>query len=741
MGKIIKVVTAIFVFIAVNLYFGIQLIERVEVFRLENAPVAVEVVKDDVPAGIIAADINFDGDEEIIFEAVERVPDRIVAWIFDPLKKDASLGPFPGKREFSPFSSLFGAYLDKRSKSPVFRLLDYSAGYFVLKEEDYRGEIQKELPFEKTGVKFPADRFGLSKPVFADLESDGRDEMLIILRSYYIHSPRCVVCFEPETGKLLWEYDMGASVQDMEIADLDGDGKKEIVISTHAINNGARMNGTDDAHSYVIVLDHRGNLRWKEETGDWYSRVQSTTADLEDDGFLEIVTAMSSHRVRAEVKGKLFIFDGLSGKKKACYLRLHSSFSKPIVRMTRDRRPRIYVGDASGYIRMFDHRLNLLKTVWEYAPIHILSASSSSVWPCLIALTHERLVAYDWDLERKVFDHPFGSPLYKSEEISALTFSPFHIRGKSGILLVADKLLWIHPLEGSLAGAVKHTVTSGTLAAAAALILFNVFFVFALRAVRPPEARLLRTSRRKVKEISRFLRHLRELAQEIKNPISTISWTAEKIKRSADSLIDTTGDINAVENYTRLAEFLAEDGKILKQQANHLLRLVRTFKPQFRDVALKPLLQHLSEHYRTVTEENIHVRLEMEEDVSLSLDEELFKEAIVNLVDNAIDAMTRQESGRLTVSVVPVVSPAKGRIEQVVVEVEDTGSGIEESDLSRVFDPFFTRKEKGKGTGIGLFICKRIIDAHGGMIDIYSRKNFGTRVTVTLPVKRKRRAK
>lgn len=738
MGKIIKVVTAILVFITVNLYLGIQLIERVEVFRLENAPMAVDVVKDDFAGGIIAADINRDGDDEIIFEVVERFPDRRVAWIFDPLKKETSPGPFSGKRIFPASTSVFGVYLDKRSKSPVFRLLDYSTGSFVLKEVDIHGEIQKELPFDKTGVKLVAKEFGLSRPVFTDLESDGRDEMLIILRSYYIHSPRCVVCFESETGKLLWEYDMGTSVQDMEIADLDGDGKKEIVLSTHAINNGARMNGTDDAHSYVIVLDHRGNLRWKEETGDWYSRVQSTTADLDGDGFLEIVTAMSSHRVHAEVKGKLFVFDGLTGKKKAYYPLPHASFSKPFVRMTRDRRPRVYVGDAAGCIRMFDDRLNLLKTIHGSAPIHILNASPPSPgWPCLIALTHERLAAYDWDLERKVFDFAFMFPLFKSEEISALFFSPFHMRGTSGILVAADKLLWVYPVEGSLYRTVKTMFTSGALAAAAGLILFTIFFVYSQRAVHAPDTRLLRTSRRKVKETSRFLHALRELARQIKNPISTISWTAEKINRNTAAI----EDIKTRENYTRLAEFLAEDGKILKQQANHLLRLVQVYKPRFRDVALKPLLQHLSEHYRTVTAENIHVRLEMEEDVSLYLDEELFKEAVVNLVDNALDAMTRRGSGQLTVSVVPVLSPTKGRIEQVEVEVEDTGSGIEESDLSRVFDPFFTRKEKGKGTGIGLFICKRIIDAHGGTIDIYSRKNFGTRVTVTLPVKRKRREK
>jgi signal transduction histidine kinase len=104
-------------------------------------------------------------------------------------------------------------------------------------------------------------------------------------------------------------------------------------------------------------------------------------------------------------------------------------------------------------------------------------------------------------------------------------------------------------------------------------------------------------------------------------------------------------------------------------------------------------------------------------------------------VDNAVDAMFPGEGGQITLSVVPVTSPLRGGIKQVLIEVEDTGRGIDEKDLPKIFDPFFTGKEKG--TGIGLFICKRIVNAHDGKIDIYSRKNFGTKITIALPVKRK----
>jgi signal transduction histidine kinase len=86
----------------------------------------------------------------------------------------------------------------------------------------------------------------------------------------------------------------------------------------------------------------------------------------------------------------------------------------------------------------------------------------------------------------------------------------------------------------------------------------------------------------------------------------------------------------------------------------------------------------------------------------------------------------------LRISALPVVSPARECIGHVLIEVEDTGHGMDEEELSRIFTPFVSKKEKG--TGIGLTICKRIIEAHGGKIEVHSRKGLGTRMTIALPV-------
>jgi signal transduction histidine kinase len=99
----------------------------------------------------------------------------------------------------------------------------------------------------------------------------------------------------------------------------------------------------------------------------------------------------------------------------------------------------------------------------------------------------------------------------------------------------------------------------------------------------------------------------------------------------------------------------------------------------------------------------------------------------LNLVTNAVQAMANERG--------TIMLTTRGVEGGVAVEVADDGKGIAPEVLPKIFDPFFSTKEIGKGTGLGLSISYKIVEQHGGRIDVESRVGVGTKFTVWLPLK------
>ncbi len=110
---------------------------------------------------------------------------------------------------------------------------------------------------------------------------------------------------------------------------------------------------------------------------------------------------------------------------------------------------------------------------------------------------------------------------------------------------------------------------------------------------------------------------------------------------------------------------------------------------------------------------------------SFSIDGDQIRQVAINLILNAGAAMA--DGGQLNVS-------TSREEEDVVITFVDTGSGIDDDDLERIFEPFYTTKDRG--TGLGLAITRQIIEQHHGSIQMTSRLNQGTTVTIRLPLVR-----
>lgn len=179
------------------------------------------------------------------------------------------------------------------------------------------------------------------------------------------------------------------------------------------------------------------------------------------------------------------------------------------------------------------------------------------------------------------------------------------------------------------------------------------------------------------------------------------------------------------------------------QKAADLIQQILDFSRrtmmESQPVNLKPFIEEMSYMLERILPETIHLRLELEseENYIVEADPTRIQQAMMNLVLNARDAMpdggeARIELARHIFEVnTPVVDMQRGR--WIRLTVADTGTGISDDVLPHLYEPFFTTKERGKGTGLGLPQVYGIIKQHGGHIDVKTQVNKGTAFHIYLP--------
>lgn len=131
-------------------------------------------------------------------------------------------------------------------------------------------------------------------------------------------------------------------------------------------------------------------------------------------------------------------------------------------------------------------------------------------------------------------------------------------------------------------------------------------------------------------------------------------------------------------------------------------------------------------HEKQLKENDINIAASFAEGLDLvNASKNQLRQVFLNMVANARDAMP--EGGTLSVA-------TAGSKDKVYVEISDTGTGIREEHLDKIFDSFFTTKGEVKGVGLGLSVCYGFIKDHGGDIQVKSRVGEGTTFTISLPM-------
>ncbi len=118
------------------------------------------------------------------------------------------------------------------------------------------------------------------------------------------------------------------------------------------------------------------------------------------------------------------------------------------------------------------------------------------------------------------------------------------------------------------------------------------------------------------------------------------------------------------------------------------------------------------------------------EEPVLEMKENGIQQVILNLINNAMDAMKSSQKKELRLAIIPHEN-------ELELQVSDTGSGMDEETMDNLYEPFFTTKPAGQGTGLGLSVSKSIIDEHQGRLSCQSKVGEGTLFSITLPIDRK----
>lgn len=365
-----------------------------------------------------------------------------------------------------------------------------------------------------------------------------------------------------------------------------------------------------------------------------------------------------------------------------------------------DKVPRMNEESIRGLLRLLADENDRLDAVLDSMMDGIVVCDDEYV-PILVNKSAERLLPLS---QTELFDEPLWYSI-RDEELSA--FFEMALPGKESIIdreFALDMKSSTRILAISVTPLVRGKKISGTL-----------IHVEETTDKRRREARL-----RRAESLASLTTLAAGVAHEIKNPLGSISIHVQLMRKSLKGKADKP-----------LIRYL----DIVNEEIERLNRIVVDFLFAVRPMDIAPinddpktLLRELAEFMRVEVENaGIELRVEYGKDIPLvPFDKRYMKQALLNLVKNAVAAMPK--GGTLSLSI-------HATNDELKLVVQDSGTGIPEDKLGKIFEPYYTTKENG--TGLGLTLTYKIIKEHGGDVTVQSRQGQGSTFTITIPIPQK----
>ncbi len=207
------------------------------------------------------------------------------------------------------------------------------------------------------------------------------------------------------------------------------------------------------------------------------------------------------------------------------------------------------------------------------------------------------------------------------------------------------------------------------------------------------------TDMERIQRIAAWRDVARRIAHEVKNPLTPIKLSAQRLKRKFSNSFSERD----LEVFERCTQTIISQADELKRLVDEFSRFARMPAPVLRKTSIASIIKEASSVYQDM----IDIQMDIQDDLpSVKVDPEQIKRVLINILDNAISA------GTAKIVHLSAYYNEKG----IVVRIADDGKGIRTGDISRIFEPYYSKK-KG-GTGLGLAIVKSILEAHDAMISV-----------------------
>ncbi|MEM1089022.1 MAG: ATP-binding protein [Pseudomonadota bacterium] len=231
------------------------------------------------------------------------------------------------------------------------------------------------------------------------------------------------------------------------------------------------------------------------------------------------------------------------------------------------------------------------------------------------------------------------------------------------------------------------------------------------------EAQIIASQTQKLDALGRLAAGV---AHDFNNALLVIQgWTALLRDDSSEAFRDKA--IEAIDSATGQAKQLSDKLLIFGRQE------VRS--PSY--LRASEVVADTAETLKALLPSNTAIRLDLDPEAAIYVDETQLRQLLYNLVLNSIDAMP--DGGEIRLRTRCVAPADASQPDRVIVEVEDTGVGMDAETREQIFDPFFTTKGVGKGTGLGLSSVFGIVEQSDGAIDVWSQPGEGTRFSISFP--------